>query len=193
MTTVEQYNVSEETMAKYFPEGIPEGLTDNQIEAILRGEGLKVTLDGVETTFNADAWYAMHSGGGLARGMTTWYEPLKVDQTWWPEYGKLTYSGTRMSTNRKTVATRYFLGNQDQSTSNQKGRAWCAMKLPSYTELLQAQNETVHTPLVGAKYVESSRNTDGYQYISYPEYVRYSYRNLNTDWNRSYIIYDKKA
>lgn len=57
-TLAEKYGVAEDVMDRYFPEGIPEGLTDEQIRAILRGEGVEATLDGVHTVFNPEAWYA---------------------------------------------------------------------------------------------------------------------------------------
>ena len=62
-TPAEKYGVTEEEMNRYFPEGIPEGLTDGQIRAILRGEGVEATLDGVHTVFNPEAWYASQGAG----------------------------------------------------------------------------------------------------------------------------------
>ena len=171
-------SVSDEAAyAKYFPEGVPDYLNDEQIQQVLDGQYLSVVVNNEIITYNPENNPAFAIGQTRA-GQTVWDEDLTVNHTWWPEYGKLTYS---ISGNSYTATTRYFIGNQDQGTSSQTGRSWCHIVLANGSST-QNQSETVIAPLIGSKYIDTSCSITGNSDVSYLEYA---YRNLRTDWNRS--------
>ena len=167
----------EAAYAKYFPEGVPDYLNDEQIQQVLNGQYLSVVVNDEIITYNPEnnPAYAISQ---TRAGQTVWDEDLTKNHTWWPEYGKLTYSTSGSTYSAKT---RYFIGNQDQGTSSQTGRSWCHIVLSNGSST-QNQSESVVKPLIGSKYIEASCSITGNSAVSYLEFA---YRNLRTNWNVS--------
>ena len=153
----EKYNVSVDTIARRFSSGVPDFLTDEQVNTILEGQGLEVEYNGCIFS----------------------YASADEDESDSP-YATLTYTCGSYSWQSKSATTKYKIGEQDTKSSSLAGRAWCAIKIPNKT-LFQTQSEKVSNSVVTASKSTGSVNTG-----DVPEYVQYAYRNLNTDWNKGY-------
>ena len=167
----EYREVSEED--QYFPEGIPDFLTEDQVQTVLDGQYLKVEDADQVYHFNYD-------NKPMANTRATWTGMnFSKGATWYPEYATLTY---KVSGNKKTGETKYFIGNQDQSTGNSKlkGRAWA--QVIAGGSVAQNQSEAMHKPLIGSYYVETSTAITTSNAASK---LNYAYRNLVTNWSNS--------
>ena len=171
-------SVSDEAAyAKYFPEGVPDYLNDEQIQQVLNGQYLSVVVNGEIITYNPENNPA-YAIGQTRAGQTVWDEDLTKDHTWWPEYGYLTYT---ITSDLYKSSTKYYIGNQDQQTSSPRGRSWCYILLTN-DAVANMKNEEVVSPLIGSKYVYVNC---AIARSSPVDYLQYAYRNLRTDWNKS--------
>lgn len=164
---------------KYFPEGIPEYLTEEQIQTVLAGEYLQIEVDDRLVTYNPE------NKPSLTRATYNWREDLTINHTWWPSYCKYEYA------TGSTASNKYFISNQDGATplGSLRGRSWVSLTDKKYNST-QGQNEEVKKPLItGSYYI--------FKEIGFPSTngilrVEYSSRNLVTDWVQKHIITNSK-
>lgn len=76
----------EAAYAKYFPEGVPDYLNDEQIQQVLNGQYLSVVVNDEIITYNPENNPA-YAIGQTRAGQTVWDEDLTKNHTWWPELG----------------------------------------------------------------------------------------------------------
>ena len=174
----EKYNVSVDTIARRVSSGVPDFLTDEQVNTILEGQGLEVEYNGCIFSYaSADE---DESDSPYARVATDTANLTTKRLEWNRTYATLTYTCGSYSWQSKSATTKYKIGEQDTKSSSLAGRAWCAIKIPNKT-LFQTQSEKVSNSVVTASKSTGSVNTG-----DVPEYVQYAYRNLHTDWNKGY-------
>lgn len=171
----------DETITKYFPEGIPEYLTDEQIQTVLEGKYLSIVVEDQIVTYNPEKNPSLNLGRADS-DIVVWKENLNIAHTWWPEYAKLVYNFAT-SGREYEVATTFFVGNQT-SVSNPKGRSYCKIQLTE-GRYSSDTNETVTQPWLQSKQVTAGLYTVRSSSV---EYLQYAYRNTDTQWNKAYRI-----
>ncbi len=174
-----EYGLNEEKLKETFRQnGVPDFMSPDQIQAVMDHRFLRFDVGDTRYDYNF----------GTSEDPTPYseqiveYSDLSKKYNWYDTaLGSAAYNPNSYSTYAKSFTVKYFIKTQD-SSPNRKGRAWCAMQINNNDNpvLVQKMSETIN--YWGEITATSNTNDapDG-TYISYPNYIAFSFRNFRTD------------
>lgn len=163
---------SQSLIDQKFPEGIPEFLSEDEIQIVLSGQYFCKEVDGVIHHFNPEsnplAEPGAYHAGSRANEPTQWDEDLDKSHTWYPKYATLKYSPKFLIASME-ASTKFFVGQLSPNVPyvNLAGNAWVQIYSQSGEEKSKIGSTLIDTDYRAYLYASAKVGGSTAQTINY--------------------------